>query len=326
MIITRTPFRISFAGGGTDLKEYYSKEEGLVLSVTINKYMYITINSLSQFYDHKMRIAYSQVEMVNSVEEIRHPLVREAVRMTDPGPGVEIHSMADIPAGTGMGSSSSFTVGLLNALYAYKGRLSSKEKLASRACQIEIEKVGEPIGKQDQYAASFGGMNIIRFLPDESVQVQPLPLKPVRLEDLNSRLMLFYTGIGRKASDILTQQKKDTGRKLEVLSEMKSIALEQRDLLLSDKPLGEFGALLHRAWLLKRSLTEKISTSHIDTIYQAALDAGATGGKLLGAGGGGFLLFYVEPENRVRLREALSELREVDFEFDRSGSQVIYVS
>jgi len=324
MIFTRTPFRVSFAGGGTDLSDYYRQEEGIVLSTTINKYMFITVNNLSEFYDHRIRVAYSKVEMVNDVSQIRHPLVREALLKVGCPPGIEIHSMADIPAGTGMGSSSAFTVGLLNALYAHSGRIATREQLAAEACEIEIDRVGEPIGKQDQYAAAFGGMNLIRFQPDERVIVEPVPVRPQRLRELNDRLLLLYTGSTRKAGEILRGQKEDTPKKLDDLGRMKALAVEMRDLLISDRPLREFGDLLHQGWELKRSLSSGISNPQVDALYEAGRSGGAMGGKLLGAGGSGFILFFVEPERRQEVRNALGQLNEIQFEFERGSSQIVY--
>ena len=326
MIISRTPFRVSFAGGGTDLRDYYRHEQGIVLSTAINKYMFITVNNLSEFFDHRIRVAYSKVEMVNDVGEIRHPLVREALRVAGSPPGIEIHSMADIPAGTGMGSSSAFTVGLLNALYAHSGRIATREQLAGEACEIEIERVGEPIGKQDQYAAAYGGLNLVRFLPDERVVVEPVPIRSQRLRELNDRLLLLYTGSTRSAGEILRSQKRDTGDKLEVLGRMKALAVEMRDLLISDRPLERFGELLHEGWELKRGLASKISNPLVDDLYDTGRKAGALGGKLLGAGGSGFLLFFVDPDRRRQVRVALSQLNQVRFEFERGGSQIVYSS
>lgn len=324
MIITRTPFRISFAGGGTDLQEYYRHEEGLVLSTTINKYMYLTVNDLSDYFDHRLRIAYSKVEMVYAVEEIQHPLVREALKLFGIKGGIDIHSMADVPSGTGLGSSSSYTVGLINALNAYQGKISSPEFLAGEACNIEIEKVKDPIGKQDQYAAAYGGLNTVRFLKDETVLVEPLPVNRDRLDEFWQHLMLFYTGIRREARDVLRQQKSVTNQKIQVLSEMKGLALQMRDNLLSDEPIDKFGKLLHESWLLKKSISPLISESFIDACYDQAIAAGAEGGKILGAGAGGFLLLFVKQEYQASVRNALRELKEVHFQYEPLGSQIIY--
>lgn len=325
MIITRTPFRVSFAGGGTDLSDYYEKDEGFVLSATINKYMYLTVNDLSDYFDHRLRIAYSKVEMVNSVDEINHPLVREALKLVGIEGSIDIHSMADVPSGTGLGSSSSFTVGLINALNAHYGRISSPAYLAREACAIEIEKVKDPIGKQDQYAAAYGGFNTIRFLTDGSVVVEPLPLSRERLDEFWGCLMLFYTGIRREARDLLKEQKKETNNKFAVLKEMKNIARLMRDILTTKStPISEIGKLLHQSWLLKKSITPMISGNMIDQYYEAAIKAGAAGGKILGAGGGGFLLFFVEKETQEAVRNSLAGLKEVHFDYEPLGSHIIH--
>ncbi len=325
MIITRTPFRISFAGGGTDLKEYYQQESGLVLSTTVNKYMYITVNDLTNYFDHKLRIAYSKVEMVNTVAEIQHPLVREALQLFNTKSGIEMHSMADVPSGTGLGSSSSFTVGLINALNAYYGRVSTPHYLAEEACEIEIEKVKDPIGKQDQYAAAFGGINTIQFFPDERVTVEPVPVLEERMDEFWQHLMLFYTGIRREARDVLKTQKSLTREKFHVLKEMKGLAVQMRNVLLSPNTnISEFGKLLHESWLLKKSITPLISASFIDECYNGALKSGAVGGKILGAGGGGFLLLFVKKENQDVVRNSLKGLKEVHFKYEPQGSHIIH--
>jgi len=321
MIITRTPFRISFVGGGTDLPDFYRREYGAVLSTAINKYMFITVN---KSFDHRIRVGYSKTEMVDNVEEIKHPIVREALIYVGITNGIEITSIADIPAGTGMGSSSSFTVGLLNALYAFKGVLKSAEALAKDAAMIEIERAGHPIGKQDHYIAAFGGMQYIQFNPDESVFVNPVIFSPEVFEELQSNLILFYTGITRPANSILNDQKRNTPEKINILRKMRDLAYEMRETLTTGRNLARFGELLHQNWLYKRELSPLIASGPIDKYYQAGLNAGALGGKLLGAGGGGFLLFYCERQNQPKVREALG-LKEFTAGFARQGSQIIYV-
>ena len=323
MIISKTPVRISFAGGGTDLRVFYSHDDGAVISTAINKYVYITVN---RAFDHRIRVSYSRTEIVDKVDEIKHNLIREAMKLTGVTEGVEITSIADIPAkGTGLGSSSSYLVGLLNALHAYKGQFQAPKKLAEEACRIEIDILGEPIGKQDQFIAAYGGLQYIRFNSDESVYVDPvICFKDTKIAFQNN-LMLFYTEITRKASDILKRQKKRTEEKLGALKRMRGIADEVNDVLRSNRSLGRIGRLLDENWQLKKSLTEGITLDIIDSYYRKAIDAGALGGKLLGAGGGGFLLFYVEKQNRNSVRRALSDLREVNFEFEPQGSKIIYI-
>ena len=321
MIITRTPFRISFAGGGTDLPDFYRREYGAVISTAIDKYMFITVN---KSFDHRIRISYSKTEQVEHVDDIQHPIVREALKHTGIDNGIEITSIADVPAGTGMGSSSSFTVGILNALYAYKGVLKSAEALARDAAMIEIERAGQPIGKQDHYIAAYGGYQYIRFNPDESVFVNPVIFSRDVFAELQSNLVLFYTGITRSSNSILNDQKKNTPSKIEILKKMRDLAYEMRETLTSGRNLANFGQLLHQNWLYKRELSPLIASQPINDCYQAGISAGALGGKLLGAGGGGFFLFYCERQNQQRLREAV-KLKEFPVNFEPQGSQIIYV-
>ncbi|MEP4533397.1 MAG: hypothetical protein ABJ004_09930 [Cyclobacteriaceae bacterium] len=323
MIITKTPFRISFVGGGSDLPDFYREHPGAVLSTTINKYMYIS--SHQYFENDKIRMKYSKTETVGNVEEITHPIFKEALKQFDIQGGVELSSIADVPAGTGMGSSSSFTVGLLHNLYAIKGKHVSKEVLAQEACDIEINRLKEPIGKQDQYAAAYGGLNIFRFNSDETVGVEKLYLKNEISASLNENLIMFYTGSQRKANEILTEQKSNTkaADKKATLIEMTQLVDELKSTLISEK-LSDFGKLLHHNWLLKKQLASKISNGTINDAYDLALKNGALGGKLLGAGGGGFLLFYCEKENQPQLIEAMKPLRKIDFNLEHEGSKVIY--
>jgi len=322
MIISRTPFRVSFAGGGTDLAAFYRAEAGAVTSCTIDKYMFITVNKR---FDATIRVSYSRTEIVDRVEDLAHPIVRGAMQLTGLTRGLEITSIADLPAGTGMGSSSAFTVGLLNALHAYAGRHTSAEQLAEEACRIEIDLLGEPIGKQDQYAAAYGGLNHIRFNPDETVFVDPVISSPGTRDELDANLLLFYTGMTRPAAQVLAKQEEDTAAKRDVLARMRDIAEAMANALQAGRRLNRFGELLHEAWLLKRSVADGITNPEIDRWYQAARDAGALGGKVLGAGGGGFLLFFVERQNQDAVRGALADLRELPFHLEPQGSKIIYV-
>jgi D-glycero-alpha-D-manno-heptose-7-phosphate kinase len=325
MIISRTPFRISFAGGGTDLPAFYRRDGGAVTSAAIDKYMFLTVN---RAFDHRIRVAYAQTEIVEHAEQVRHPLVREALKLMGIDYGVEITSVADIPAQSGLGSSSSFTVGLLNALHAFKGEHASAEQLAREACRIEVELLREPIGKQDQYIAAYGGLQHIQFNTDESVFVNPVVTAPGARQALAGQLLMFYTGRTRKASDILTQQKQTTsaGDKQAALETMRAQAVAIRDVLQRGGDLRDFGRLLHEGWLLKRSLVSAISNPDIDRHYEQALAAGALGGKLLGAGGGGFLIFFVERDRQPAVREALRELSELKFNLESEGCKIVYLS
>ena len=322
MIISRTPFRVSFAGGGTDLRAFYAEEPGAVTSVTIDRYMYITVN---RRFDDSLRVSYSQTEIVDDFEQLRHPIVRECLRLTGLTRGLEITSIADVPAGTGVGSSSSFTVGLLHALYAFSGSHASPERLASEACKIEIDIVGEPIGKQDQYAAAYGGLQHIVFNPDETVFVDPVISPPAALAELQQNLMVFYTGTTRAAAEILTRQRAGTDAKRLHLREMREQAAQMRDILREGTRLERVGELLHQGWLLKQGLAGGISNPTLDGYYQAARAAGALGGKILGAGGGGFLLLYADPGCHARVASSLGGLRRIPFGFERQGSKIIFV-
>jgi D-glycero-alpha-D-manno-heptose-7-phosphate kinase len=322
MIITRTPFRVSFAGGGSDLASYYQHEPGVVLSTAINKYMYIAVK---EHFDQTFRISYSRTEIVDSVAQIEHPIVRECLTMLGSQHGLEIVSMGDLPARTGLGSSSCFTVGLLHALYAMNGKVVSQERLAREACCIEIDKLREPIGKQDQYIAAYGGMQFIQFNADGSVFVDPVILSPEARKEFSRRLLIFFTGDTRDARQVLAKQQAATGDKRAVLRRMCEIAREMRDVLTLGRDLNVFGKLLHEGWQAKRSLTDAISNSRIDDLYARAMGAGALGGKLLGAGGGGFLLFFCEAHNQQRLREELAELRELKFSLDPQGTKIVHV-
>lgn len=314
---------MSYVGGGSDMAVYYREELGAVLSTSVDKYMYIAVNPK---FDGRIRLSYSVTEEVDSTSQVQHPLVREALTMLGIQGGIEITSMADIPSkGSGLGSSSSYTVGLLNALYAYKNQFASKSMLARQACEIEIERCGEPIGKQDQYAAAFGGMNLIRFHPDESVSVDPVICSPSLLKDLEESTLVFFTGRTRSASAVLAQQQKallSSDRK-SLMRRMVQLAFDLKAEMESDT-LDNFGALLNENWRLKTQLASGISDPQIDTWYETGLRHGALGGKLLGAGNGGFMMFYAPPHLHDAIRKALSVLQEVKFRFDRNGAQIVF--
>lgn len=324
MIITRTPFRISFAGGGSDLPAFYKQEPGCVLSTSIDKYMFLAIHP---FFDkHKTQLKYSKTELVEDIANIQHPIFRQVLtdyKLT----GIDINSIADIPAGTGLGSSSSFTVGLLHAVNAYLGKYVSAEQLAAGACDIEINKLGEPIGKQDQYAAAYGGLNFITFNPDETVNVEKIIMRAEKKAELENNLLMIYTGDTRSASALLKEQGQATVSqkdKFNNVREMVKLAHELKKVLCENN-IDEFGRILHEGWLLKKSLTGGISNILVDTIYEQGIKAGALGGKLLGAGGGGFILFYCPQDKQPAFRKAMAKYRELAFKFDNFGSKVVYV-
>lgn len=322
MIITRTPFRISFVGGGSDLEAYYSKSTGAVLSTTINQYMYI---SSHKFFDRdKIRVKYSQTETVNHSSELQHPILRTILSKFQLS-GIEVSSIADVPSGTGMGSSSSFTVGVLHNIYTVLGIEVSKEQLAKEACEIEIDILKEPIGKQDQYAAAYGGLNIFRFYSDGTVKTEPLNIDSETLKALNQNLIMFYIGNQRKASDILAEQKKNTSsdEKFKALQQMVALVDELKTSL-KKGAIDNMGNILHENWMLKQQLASSITNPEINEIYQTGLENGAIGGKLLGAGGGGFMLFYCKPDMKTTINKALCKLRPFEFSFEQEGSKVIY--
>jgi len=324
MVISRTPLRISFLGGGSDLPAFYRKYPGAVVSTAINKYIYITVNKK---FDNKIRASYSITEIVDKVDELKHELIRESLKMLRLDGGIEITSISDIPSrGTGLGSSSSYTVGLLNALYAFNGEYTSAERLAEEACKIEIKRCCKPIGKQDQYVAAFGGLNYIQFNPDESVFISPIICKKKTKENLKKSLLLLYTGITRSSSLILQNQSKNLKndkRKFEITKRMVFLAKSLKAYLENNR-LEEVGKLLHEGWLLKKQMAEEISSPQIEKWYEIARKNGALGGKILGAGGGGFLLLYAPPEKHKSIIRALPELRVTPFEFEQEGSKIIY--
>lgn len=325
MIITRTPFRISFFGGGTDYPIYYKENGGAVLSTTINKYCYVHCRYLPPFFDHDYRIRYTYREDVCNINEIKHPSVRECIRFINLDKGIEMIHTSDIPAQSGIGSSSAFTVGFLNALYALKGKIITKRCLAQNAIHVEQDIIKENVGSQDQVATAYGGFNKIEFGIIPEFEVHPVTLGKEKLTNLQNHLMLFFTGFSRNASDIAAEQIRTTNEKKEELKIMYNMVDEAIDILsLNHSDITDFGKLLHDAWVIKRNLTSKITNSEIDKIYQSALDAGALGGKLLGAGGGGCILFFVEPDLQNKVRERLKDLVYIPFKFENLGSQIIY--
>lgn len=322
MILVKTPFRISFAGGGSDLPNFYRRGGGAVVSTTIDKSMYVAIHP---YFHDKIRIKYSRTEDVSSVEEVEHPLVRECLRMVGIERGMEIASFADVPAGTGMGSSSAFTVGLLHALHERCGGSPGAAELAAEACHIELDMVKEPIGKQDQYAAAFGGLNHIQFRADGSVEVRRVNCPIIAKNELAKRLMLFYVGQERQASSILSEQSRNMGdeEKFGRVSRMVRNA-EELCVALERGEIDSFGEILHEGWMLKSGVASGITNDVVETNYKLARDAGAAGGKLLGAGGGGFLLVYCKTEKQMDVRHALAHLREMSFAMTDEGSKVLY--
>lgn len=325
MLISRTPLRVSFAGGGSDLCAFYRDEPGAVVSTAIDKYIYITVNKK---FDTQIRVSYSETEIVNSVGAVRHELVRETLRSLGLNGGIEITSISDIPSqGTGLGSSSTYTVGLLKALYGYKGLHVGAERLAREACAVEIDICGKPIGKQDQYIAAYGGLQYIQFNPDETVFVDPIICSPTAMRQLQQRLLLLYTGMTRSADTILAAQARNTVQdptKRRVMRQMVQLAHVLRDSLQADD-LPAMGEILHESWTLKKQMADGISNTQIDEWYECARRHGATGGKIAGAGAGGFLLLYALPEYHQAIKDALFGLRPVSFSFAPQGSKIVYV-
>lgn len=321
MIITQTPLRISFLGGGTDLPGFYSKEPGGVVSTAIDKYIFVIIK---ERFDDRIRVGYTRTELVDDIDELEHDLVRECLRKTGITKRVEISTMGDIPSeGSGLGSSSTVTVGLLNAMYHYQGIARDAATLAAEACEIEIDVLGKPIGKQDQYIAAFGGQRFIQFCPDGEVQVESLNLPEGVQRRFMNNLMLFNTSIVRKAESVLSEQVQTMDRHMETMHAMKLLAVEARAALRAGA-VDEVGRLMHQGWLYKKSLASRISSSYIDEQYETALRAGALGGKITGAGGGGYLLLYCPPAKQEDVRHALCGLNELHFSFARDGSKVIF--
>jgi D-glycero-alpha-D-manno-heptose-7-phosphate kinase len=329
MIVSKTPLRMSFVGGGSDLPAFYREEVGAVLSTSIDKYMYLCVN---RKFDGRIRVNYSRTEEVDLPSQLEHPLVREALDIVGIQGGIEIASTADIPSkGSGLGSSSTYTVGLLNALYAYRNRYVSKETLAHLACDIEINRCGEPIGKQDQYAAAYGGLNLIRFHPDDSVSVDPVICRPDLLAEMEASTLVFFTGRTRSASAVLAHQSAglhSSGglpavERRQLMRRMVQLAFELKQELESGT-LENFGDLLDENWRLKSQMASGISDPQIDHWYTTGLAHGAKGGKLLGAGNGGFIMFFAPPERHEAIIQALGELQPVRFRFDRNGAQIVF--
>ena len=321
MIIVQTPLRVSFFGGGTDFPGFYRAEGGAVLTTAIDKYIFVTVK---RRFDRKLRVGYTKTEMVDSLDEIQHELIREALRMMGVTEGVEVTTMGDIPsAGSGLGSSSTVTVGALHALHSLRGELVSAETLAQQACEIEIDVLGKPIGVQDQYIAAYGGLRLMEFHKDGGVCSDRVELNAQTARQLNENTMLVFTGVTRRAETILTQQKKNIQDRIAVLCEMKRMAYTARDALLAGA-VDTFGELLHESWQLKKQLASQISNGVLDDAYQAARKAGALGGKITGAGGGGFLLLYCPHRRQDAVRSALSGMQELPFRLEADGSTVIF--
>jgi D-glycero-alpha-D-manno-heptose-7-phosphate kinase len=324
MIITRTPYRVSFFGGGTDYPGWYRNNNGAVLATTIDKYCYITCRRLPQFFEHKHRIVYSKIENVSSNDEIQHPAVRAALNWMNVEDGLEIHHDGDLPARSGLGSSSSFCVGLVHALRALNGQMSNKDMLAKDAIHIEQNLLQEAVGSQDQVSAAFGGLNRIDFRRDDSFDVQPVIVSNDRKQQLSDHLMLFFTGVSRLASEVARSQLENMSAREAQLRLMQDMVDEALSILVDpSQPIERFGQMLHESWMHKRSLSAQVSNASIDQLYEQAMSAGALGGKILGAGGGGFMLFFARPEDQPRIREALANLVHVPFDFEDSGSRIV---
>jgi D-glycero-alpha-D-manno-heptose-7-phosphate kinase len=324
LIISKTPHRISFFGGGTDYPDYYLKYGGKCLGVTIDKYSYLNIRKLPPFFDFKYRVVYSKQENVNHLDEIIHPSVRETLKYMNIDYGVSIHHDGDIPARSGMGSSSAFTVGLVNSLYALNGKIISKAELTKEAIHIEQDIIKENVGSQDQAFAAYGGLNIIDFLQNGELVVNPIIMSKSRLIEFQDNILLFFTGISRIASEVVKEQVKNTSLNIENLNKMKDLVDEAYEILINpNRELNDFGKLLNYTWELKKSLSSKISNIEIDNMYKKALNAGAIGGKLLGAGGGGFMAFYVEKDKQQKVIEELKDYLNIPFNFEFEGSKII---
>jgi D-glycero-alpha-D-manno-heptose-7-phosphate kinase len=326
LIISRTPFRISFFGGGTDYPEWYLKEGGAVLSTTIDKYCYLTCRQLPPFFADKHRIVWSHIETVSAISAVLHPAVREGLKFLgfDDSVGLEIHHQGDLPARTGMGSSSAFAVGLIKAMTALQGKMIGKHELALQAIELEQHILKECVGSQDQVATAYGGLNLIYFLPSGDIRVEPVTIPKARIEELDKSLMMFYTGTTRFASEIAAKVVANMGSKQQQLRQMRGMVDRAIEILNSDTDLTAFGELLHQSWLLKRELSSAISNSVVDGIYSAAMESGAIGGKLLGAGDAGFMIFFVPPEKQESVKQALAQYLRVPFSFETEGSTIIH--
>jgi len=324
MIISRTPFRISFVGGGTDLRSFYSEEPGQVLSTSIDKYIYVVVKRQIGIVEYKYRVNWSKVEFCNHIEDIEHPIVREALKLFEIDFPIEITTFSDIPGSTGLGSSSAFAVGLVHALHALKGKHATKHTLASEAGSIEVDILKRTMGKQDHFASAYGDLNVFTFNSDETISAEPVFYTNDVKNTLEQNMMLFYTELKRDASEVLESQNQATENKRDVLAQMRDLVHPLRDVLSGNQEMSTFGEILHQGWLLKKSITSDISNTQIDGYYEKARKAGAIGGKLLGAGGGGFLLLYVEPKNQTKVINALAELFCLDVKLDSAGTRITY--
>ena len=324
MIISRTPHRISFFGGGTDYPDYFLKHGGKVLGAAIDKYCYLSLRKLPPYFEYKHRVVYSKMENVNTIDEIVHPAVRETLRYLNIDYGVSVHHDGDIPARSGMGSSSAFTVGILNSLHALNGKMVSREELTREAICVEQELIKESVGSQDQVFAAHGGFNLVEFLQNGEIFVEPIIITSERLKTFEDRLMLFFTGLSRIASDIASDKIKNIPSNGQYLSRMKNLVDEAYKIIISpNRNLSEFGKLMNETWELKKNLSDKISNPQIEEMHEAAMQNGAIGGKLCGAGGGGFMLLYVEPDNQQKVKDVLKDYLHVPFSFDFDGSKII---
>jgi D-glycero-alpha-D-manno-heptose-7-phosphate kinase len=324
MIISRTPFRISLFGGGTDHPAWFREHGGAVIGMAINKYCYLNVRKLPPFFEHRSRIVYSRIELVKNVSEIEHPAVRGILGDLNIDDGMEIHHDADLPARSGLGSSSSFAVGLLNALHAFNGRMRTQGELANEAIRIEQHVLQEKVGCQDQIWAAYGGFNRIEFMRDGNYSVSPIIISPERRDELVGSIMMFFTGFSRFSSDFAHEQLKNIGKRQSQLTDIRALADRAFDIVREpNAPLRELGDMLHNSWRLKRELADNVTNNQIDEIYEAGRSAGAIGGKLLGAGGGGFMVFMVEPHMRDALRERLSKLVHVSVDVDTAGSKIV---
>ncbi len=324
MIISRTPYRVSFFGGGTDYPAWYREHGGAVLAAAIARYCYITCRWLPPFFEHKSRVVYSIIEDVMRAEDIQHPAVRESLLHLGIQEGIEIHHDGDLPKMTGLGTSSSFTVGLLHALHELRGESRTPLQLAEEAIYVERDLCGDRVGSQDQVSAAFGGLNHIQFARDDSIAVNPVTLPAERMMEFQDSLLLFFTGFSRYSSEVVAEQLQNIPKKGKELTEMAALVGQGLRILTESRDLSDFGRLLHESWMLKRSLSARVSTPAIDAMYETARKAGAIGGKITGAGGGGFLLLYVEPDRREAVRQALCSLLHVPFNLDHAGSQLVF--
>ncbi len=324
MIISRTPFRMSFFGGGTDYPTWFRKYGGAFLSVTLNRYCYVMARRLPPFFEVKGRISWSMIENVNTLGEIQNPVVRESLRLLEMEPALDIHYHGDLPARAGLGSSSAFCVGLLNALHALRGEFVGKMELARQAIKVEYELIGDTVGVQDQVATAHGGLNFCTIERDGEICLRPVVISSERTQALQDYVLLFYTGVARAASNVAATKVKNMAERVTELKRIQGLATEAHALLCGPADLEEFGELLHETWQMKRALSSAVSNELVDSAYDAALKAGAVGGKLLGAGGGGFLMVFANPRAHARIREALKDLLHVPVAFERQGTQIIH--